>query len=190
MRVRAPICTRAHSCAPHRASVHRSGMIYSSESLLWSVKRARGIIEFGRGGSFRLVGWLTLGSWLTAGMMTDWVFCWLTARQAHWLHAGLQGWLPGWLIPWLNVLKTVVMAAHLLNINGQSSEQTGGQCVFCWALQFHSDTSCRCAAWNTFSSLQSPATDKASLSKTSAPHTFWALVHLWGNKNQDSGAQM
>lgn len=133
-------------------------------------------------------GWLAdLGCWLAASMMTDWVFCRLTTRQAHWLRAGLLGWLPAWLIPLLNVLKTVGLAAHLLNINGESSEQRGGQRVFCWTLQSHSDTSCICAAWNIFASLQSPATGKASLSeqnlcKRLTSHTFWALVHLWGNK--------
>lgn len=61
------------ACAPHRASVQRSEIIYSSESLLWFVQRTRGIIEVGCGGSFRLVGWLTLGCWLAASMMTAWV---------------------------------------------------------------------------------------------------------------------
>lgn len=38
--------------------------------------------------------------------------CWLTTHQAHWLPAGLQGWLPVWLLPLLNVLKTVGPAAY------------------------------------------------------------------------------
>lgn len=38
--------------------------------------------------------------------------CWLTTHQAHWLPAGLQGWLPVWLLPLLNVLKTVGPATY------------------------------------------------------------------------------
>lgn len=95
------LCAQAHTHAPHRASVQRSGMIYSTGSLLWSVKRARGIIEFGPGGSFRLVGWLTLDCWLAPTTMTAWVCVgWPLIRLTDCLQDCGAGCLFGYFLCW------------------------------------------------------------------------------------------
>lgn len=121
-------------------------------------------------------GWLADLGLLACSFYDDSVsLCWLTTRQAHWLHANLQGWLPVWLLPYLlNMKRQGTTEASRVDANVRFIG------LFRSAAALHAHT-----LPGIPSPTRSPAPDKASLIRQNLCRCLtalntWATVHLQG----------